>query len=248
MNRTPKKPTRRKDWNYELSLAFAAPAPKAKKTFLKTIPAPILNPWGFFFTQLQYIRKRVWIFSFVILALCIGIVRISPDGVCWKSAALLPFLALTTATELAKSSHCNMAELEMGCKYNLSHILMARFLIFGISDLLLLSVIIGIVHTQSEFYFFRTALYLITPCMITAALSLWILQKFPRQESIYLCAAATGLISILNDIGGSVDESFYAADLLPFWGILFVSALCLLWIQCKKLLKKEGEEQLWNYI
>lgn len=247
MNQMPKKPMRRKDWNHELALAFAAPAPKFQKKFLKTFPTSPLSSWGFFYTQLQYIRKSVWIFSLTILVLCIGIARISPDGVCWKTAALLPFLALTTATELAKSSQCNMAELEMGCKYNLSHILMTRFLIFGISDLLLLSVIIGIVHTQSEFYFFRTALYLITPCMLTASLSLWILQKFPRQESLYLCTAVAGLISIINDLCGSVAASFYAANLLPFWGVLLVSSLCLLWIQCKKLLKK-GEEQLWNCI
>ena len=66
------KQMRKKDWSHELTLAFAAPAPKRKEAFLKTMPVPQLDPWGFFFTQLQYVRKRTWIFSIFILLACIG--------------------------------------------------------------------------------------------------------------------------------------------------------------------------------
>lgn len=59
------KQMRKKDWSHELTLAFAAPAPKRKEAFLKTMPVPQLDPRGFFFTQLQYIRKRTWIFPFL---------------------------------------------------------------------------------------------------------------------------------------------------------------------------------------
>ena len=139
------KQMRKKDWSHELTLVFAAPAPKRKEAFLKTMPVPQLDPRGFFFTQLQYIRKRTWIFSIFILLACIGIVRFASDGVCWKTAALLPFLTLITTTEFARSTQWNMVELEMSCKYSLSQILMARFLIFGTVDFLILGVIIGIV-------------------------------------------------------------------------------------------------------
>lgn len=242
-----RKHLRKKDLRRELALAFTAPSPLRKEMFLKTLPAPQLNQWGFFYTQLQYIRKRTWIFSLMILAACIGIVGISPNGACWKTAALLPFLTLTASAEFAKSAQWNMAELEMGCKYSLSQIFMARFLIFGAADFLLLSIIIGIVSTQSEFYFLRTALYLVTPCIMTAAISLWILRRVPRNGSLYLCAAAAGFISILNDLAGSAGAYFYHPRLLPVWGILFLTALCFLLRQCKELLIK-SEEQVWNYI
>ena len=75
------KQMRKKDWSHELTLAFAAPAPKRKEAFLKTMPVPQLDPRGFFFTQLQYVRKRTWIFSIFILLACIGIVRFASDGV-----------------------------------------------------------------------------------------------------------------------------------------------------------------------
>lgn len=48
MNRTPKKPTRRKDWNYELSLAFAAPGSQSEKNFFENNTRSHLEPMGIF--------------------------------------------------------------------------------------------------------------------------------------------------------------------------------------------------------
>ena len=180
------KQMRKKDWSHELTLAFAAPAPKRKEAFLKTMPVPQLDPLGFFFTQLQYVRETYLDFFHFILLVCIGIVRFASDGVCWKTAALLPFLTLITTTEFARSTQWNMVELEIA-KYSLSQILMARFPHFR----------------NGRFPYFRryyrncqhtvrilsaqTVLYLITPRTMTAALSLWIIRRTPRNESIYLC-------------------------------------------------------------
>ena len=137
-----------------------------------------------------------------------------------------------------------MVELEMSCKYSLSQILMARFLIFGTVDFLILGIIIGIVSTQSEFYLLRTVLYLITPCTMTAALSLWIIRRTPRNESIYFCAAASAFISIAHDLAGSSGAYFYHPDLLPVWEILCLGSVCFLLKQSKELLSSARKGQL----
>ena len=125
-----------------------------------------------------------------------------------------------------------------------SQILMARFLIFGTVDFLILGVIIGIVSTQSEFYLLRTVLYLITPCTMTAALSLWIIRRTPRNESIYFCAAASAFISIAHDLAGSSGAYFYHPDLLPVWEFLCLASVCFLLKQGKELLSSARKGQL----
>ena len=42
------KQMRKKDWSHELTLAFAAPAPKRKEAFLKTMPVPQIRSVGIF--------------------------------------------------------------------------------------------------------------------------------------------------------------------------------------------------------
>ncbi len=61
----------------------------------------------------------------------------------WIVSSFLPFIALAGFTEIARSTSYNMAELEMSCKYSLSHVLLARLGILGLTEAILFAVIIA---------------------------------------------------------------------------------------------------------
>ena len=241
------------NWNNELSAAFATPKPQKKERFLQTLRYPRLSYTGFFLSQLRYLRKRVWVLDALLIVISI-ILTIQPlewlrwstvSGNCWIVAAFLPFLALLAVTEMARSSCCYMAELEMSCRFSLQEVIMARMLLLGGGNGVVLISVLLLMGRLSSLGFGRLAFYLLTPYILTGALCLFLLNHVRGRESLYGCAAIASAVSILNSIAGSAVQVFYAADYIHWWMILAAVSICIMILQLYQLLKQTEGKQ-WN--
>ncbi|MBS7525962.1 hypothetical protein KHM83_04625 [Fusibacter paucivorans] len=236
-----------------LQSAFEAPIPKRKAQFLKTLRYPKISYLSFLGYQFAYIRKRVWLLSAFILLMGWTVsfsaafqnFHMEASRV-WTVSAILPFLTLLTVTEIFRSAFDCMAELETSCRFNLSQIVMARISILGTGNFIVLSLLLILINRSSHFGILRLTFYLLVPYLITCSLCLLILNRSSTRESMYGCAAAAGLVGIINMIIGSAVQ-FYSAGYLRYWILLSAAAIVLIGFQIHNLLK-QTEDKTWNLL
>lgn len=229
-----------------LQSAFEAPPPADKEQFLKMLPYPKTTYRDFLFSQFSYIRKRVWLFSAVLVFRGWALAFLTPVGVNWHAqagevwiaSALLPFLALLTVTELCRSAVYRMSELEASCRFSLSQIVMARISLLGGGNFTVLALLLIFIDRASLYGVLRLALYLIVPYLLTCGLCLLILNREHGQESIYACAAAACSVCLTNILLGKMAPLFYSYAYWNYWLILSAASTLLVGIEMRKLLKQ----------
>lgn len=183
----------------ELRNAFTPPRPQNRDGFLKTIRYPKISYFEFILSQICYIRKRIWIFSIVLMLISLGAVCVIPQDqkyAVWIVSAFIPFMALLTAAEISRSDIFGMSEIESGCRFSLPQLTGARMIILGACDLTVIPIIAVILSAFSPLGIIKTALYILTPFIIVNGISLAILNKVNGSDGIFLSAAATVGVSL----------------------------------------------------
>jgi len=179
--------------------AFTPPKPQSRHKFLKTIRYPKMSYFEFILSQICYIRKRIWIFSIVLLLIALGAVCFIPQDQMysvWIVSAFIPFLALLTATEISRSDIFGMSEIEAGCRFSLPQLTGARMIILGACDFTIIPIISVILGVSSPFGIIKTALYILTPFITVNGISLAILNKISGSDGIFISAAAAVGVSL----------------------------------------------------
>lgn len=180
-----------------LKNAFTPSEPLGKDKFLRSICYPKMTYPEFIFSQISYIRKRVWILSAAVLLAAIGAVCVIPQNemhIVWIISTLIPFLALLTALEISRSDIFGMSEIESGCRFSLPQLVGARMIILGVCNFAVISVMAVILGFFSPLGIFKAALYILTPYITVNGFSLVISDKFKGLECVYLnIAAALGV-------------------------------------------------------
>ena len=180
----------------ELKQAFEVSCQVRKRDFLRQLNLPRIQMYKFLFSQIGYIRKRSWCISILILVLSILGLAFLPDTVLWLISGLTPLLALTIISESGRSGFYKMAELEMATCFSLRSVILARLLIMGLLNLLILGVLLPIGLWNGTAAPFAAILYIVTPFLLTAFLGLYIVRKNRGQDAMYACVGVTVGISI----------------------------------------------------
>lgn len=231
-----------------IKAGFEAPEPVGKKNFLSRLNAPKSTYRDFFFSQINYIRKRVWCFSAVVALVLVSLALWSnADSMIWISIALTPFLALLTVTELSRSSVYNMEELELSCRYRLPQIVIARAAILGSSNLLLLLIMGLAVGIWTEYPILSAVFYVFAPYLLTCVLSIFILNRMCGNEGIYCCAAIACVVSGSDSVLRVIGQYLFTEQYLWGWGLLCMFSLFLLMKQGNKYIRTMEEYQ-WNLL
>ncbi len=238
-----------------LQSAFEAPKPVDKERFLKSLRYPKTTCWDFFLSQFRYIRKRVWVLSVLIAFVGWAIAFLSPLTIdwyiegekIWIISAVLPFLALLTATEIYRSAFYRMTELEICCRFSLSQVIMARTAILGGGNFIVLALLLTFIGRVSPYSLLQAAIYLLVPYLITCGICLLILSRTRGSESLYGCAAAACLVSVANVIFSSTMQLLYSNPFLIYWLLVFAASSSLIGIQIHHLLK-QTEDRTWNLL
>lgn len=242
-----------KQWKKALRDAFEAPAPRDKERFLQTLRYPKITSRDFFFSQLGYIRKRVWVFALMTVLLGWVVSFSTPAASYWRAeadalwiiSAILPLMALLTTTELFRSAFHRMAELEMGCRFSLPQIILARTAILGAANFVLLALVLAFVNHVTPIGLMRTALYLLVPYLMTCGVCFWILNRWHGRESLPACAAAACIISLADAVFSNTTQLFYAETSFIYWIGLFAASILVVARQLTHVLK-QTEERTWS--
>lgn len=238
-----------------LRASFDAPQPTDKERFLKTLRYPKIAYHKFLLSQFRYIRKRVWALSVIIVFVGWTVAFWSPALIDWHGeagkirsvSAVLPFLAMLTATELYRSSFHRMAELETACRFSLPQVVMARITILGGGNFIILMLLLIFIIQASAYSLLQAITYLMVPYLITCGVCLMILDRVRGRENVYGCAAAACFVCVTNIVFSSTAQHLYSNVYLSYWLLLFVSGGVLIGIQMRKLLKRT-EDRTWNLL
>lgn len=188
-----------------LKSGFDAPEPVEKRAFIRTLTVQKVSNFKLLCTQARYIRKSAWLLGTVLfIASALTAMAVSESSM-WILSALMPLLSLTVISESGRSESCGMAELELSARFNLKTVFLARLIILGAADFIMLcaaSVFAGAGLSASLIYIF-------CPYIFSAAAGLFICRKIRSTGEMYLSAAASFLTAGLEIIFRKDIFSFY---------------------------------------
>lgn len=173
--------------------------------------------WRFAFGQLRFIRIRTWIMQLALIALMllISLSGITPASLVPVVSCLIMLSVLICMPEVFKSFEENVAELEFASKFNCVQVLTARMALFGMSDIVWLSVAIFVVPTLSGCDAFQIMLFSCIPFFLSCGGCFWIVRVRPQN----MVASCTLLIVLL------IAANCLAWVFSPYWHGLISSAV-----------------------
>lgn len=175
----------------ELAEYFEAPAPKGKRAFVRRFGMPEISLSRMVFMQARYISKWVWLFSAVFFGMVIYIAAAAEPRFLNAIYACIPFLVMLSVTETTRSYRHGMEELEMSARFSLKSIMLARMVMLGLGNLVVLLGTMLLLGDLGQ----GNGAYALTPYFLTAGGGLCIVRRVRGNESVFLCMGLAGLIS-----------------------------------------------------
>lgn len=174
----------------------------------------ILTYWEFLWAQFRLIRKRWWLFQILLLILLWAVlpsVQVE-QRILGVVASLFIILIIP---ELWKNQTYQSMEIEATSYYSLRQIYAARMFLFGIVDIVLITIFCMSAAFTQNISFSQLFVQFIFPMTVTAAICFGILcSKFQFSETtaVTMCIAwsAIWLVVILN-------EKIFTAITFPLW-------------------------------
>jgi len=220
---------------------FAAPEPKRKRAFLRTLPRQEASLWTMLLSQAAYIRKWVWAVSFLLFGSVVLLAQYMELECIWVLSAVMPFGALIIILEFSRSTAYGMAELEMTSRFSLRTVLLARMSMLGGAQLLGLIPVAMVLGMQ----FLKDGVYILIPYLLTAVLGLMAVRRLPGRENMFVCGSISAGVCVLSPLSRLYVPRLYGAEGFVWW----VIAAVLLAVVLKKEYGKTMnhlEELTWN--
>lgn len=178
----------------ELSVYFEAPGPERKQSFVRQFGLQKMNLFYVAFLQARYISKGVWIFSALFFgSACLAAQITEPRYVSMVLGAV-PFLVMISITESMRSYRYGMEELELSARFSLKSIVLARMMILGLGNFVVLTGVMLLLRSSMQI----NMISVMTPYFLTAGGSLFIVRHLPGTESTFPCMALAVVVGGLE--------------------------------------------------
>ncbi|MBD5157685.1 MAG: hypothetical protein HDT13_08645 [Butyrivibrio sp.] len=202
-----------------LKLAYEAPEPEKRDEFCQRFDSQYISMGRFFLTQIPYIRKWSWIISTLIFGIGVFVSVFVKDWAVWVVSAFAPILALTMLIENAKSSSCNMDELECATRFSLKSLLFARMTVLSVFHGIVMAALIPLCVLKSAMPVLTGGLYILLPYFLTVFCGAVLLRKIHRRESMSICIGIPVLISFLMIITRYMCAFLYEQESVKWWAL-----------------------------
>ena len=220
---------------------FAAPEPKRKRTFLRSIPRQEAGLGSLLFSQAAFIRKWVWAVSFLLFGAAVVLAQYTEQECIWMLSAVMPFGALLLILEFARSTAYGMAELEMTSRYSLRTVLLARMSMLGAAQLLGLIPAAIVLGAQ----LFKSGVYILVPYLLTAVLGLMAVRRLPGREGMFVCGSISVCVCALCPVSRLYVPELYGTEGFGWWMLAAVVLATVLMKEYGKTMNRL-EELAWN--
>lgn len=217
--------------------------------FLQEEANKTLSYKSFLYIQFKLIQKRWWLSQFLLLVLLWIILPYSDDIIySYRSMGVAGALfIILIIPELWKNRMNNCMEIESATYYSLRQIYSARILLFGIVDMILVTIFCIVTTFSLEFSLTELLIQFLFPMLITACICFGILcNKYAVNEPI-----AISLCIFWSVIWWAIlaNDELYSTIVIPMWIVLFVLAIILLCFfvyrtihQCNKIWEVNFDE------
>ena len=188
--------------------------------------------WQRILNQFKHMSILLWGTDIAVLFICIFLIhRIDVDTDITSLLSMLSFfvaiLGIVGFPEICKGFSYQMWELEQSCKYNLQQIVTMKFVMIGIFDLLLITILTITTSQQIRLSLWETAVYLFVPfnlSCITAFFAIDFIRNKGRIWPIFFAGfiAALFILICVNRF------SLYENISTPIWVVAYVVTLAVL--------------------
>lgn len=189
--------------------------------------------------QFRLIRKRWWVLQFLLLCL-LGLFLVSGQGEFYIQRAMgicATLFVILIIPELWKNRTYQSMEIESAAYYSLRQIYAARMLLFGLADILLLSVFIGVTVSVLHVGMTEILIQFLLPMTVTACICFGTLcgRRMAEAGTVTLCIlwSSVWMFIVLN-------ENIYTLLTVPVWLGLLVAALAYLGVLIYHALKRSS--------
>lgn len=234
-----------KELKKQLQAVYQCTPRKDKHRFLSNFKERDLNLWVICKQQLRYMSLWNYVISFVTFGIfLLGLWYLNKHQITILSA-LMPIVALFSITELSKSEHYGMDELEMASRFSLRMITIARIVVTGTINIILFLFLVPIIRIGTGGMLVQVIIVLGCPYLLSAWVCLAIIRRWHSKETLYLCAEAAIGVSFLQLLSEMTKLPINLVK-SETWGVVIF--LCLILLTGKELYKllKEKEEISWN--
>lgn len=175
----------------ELAGYFEAPVPVRKKAFIQQFGLPKMNLGHVIFMQTRYISKWVWIASALFFGVAFLLAQAAEPKYVSMFLGCVPLLVMLSVTESMRSYRYGMEELELSARFSLKSIVLARMLMLGIVNMLVLFGAVFVLRSSLQV----PIACVMAPYFLTAGGGLWIARNIRSKESNLCCFALAALVS-----------------------------------------------------
>lgn len=208
----------------------------SRESFLAAEADRMLAYHSFLYLQLKLVRKRWWLLQLLVLIALWAFLPIADDQIyAYRSMGVAGTLfVILIIPEFWKNQSCQCLEIEAASYYSLRQVYAARILLFGITDILMITVFCAGASVSLRISLSTLLIQFLFPMVVTACICFGILCGSRRLPE----AAAAGLCMVWSLIWWFVllDERLYGAVTIPVWVILFGIAVVFLAVTVCRLL------------
>lgn len=216
----------------------------AKESFFAEEERNILSYASFLYLQFRLTQKRWWLLQAMVLAVLWVILPLQDPFVYGpRSMGVAGTLfVIFVIPELWKNRSSRSMEIEAAAYYSLRQIYAARMLLFGVVDILLLTLFSGAAFIFLGIAFADLIAQFLFPMTVTACICFGVLcgkRCLNEAASVGLCVIWSGLwwFILLN-------EAIYATLMVPVWYVILAMALLFLGFAVRRAIRLCDE--LWE--
>ncbi len=201
--------------------------------------------WRFLVGQLRFVNPLAWVAQVALLA---GMLLIVGTFSASESSMLVVMVAAVLSVAMAipsvfRSFEDNVAELEASCRYDSAQVLISRLVLFGLADVLWMSLAAWLVPTLTNGDPFRVFLYAATPFFAFCAICLY-LSRLTRGRCAKACTAAACCVVVVLWVAKSIFPHWYSETSMLVWSVALMVSLVLAIYEARRLIAQVAANSL----
>lgn len=172
------------------------------REFLRMQGGCRISFWEFFIRQVKYLSYSIWLVQGFALLILVGILGYSYGELSldngWQIAILLCgcaiLIMMTSVPFVERSLRYNMNEIEAATRFSTSRLLLAKLLMIGIGDGIMIAGLLLITILYTSISIINAVLYLLIPFLLMSSVVLYLIGHVPMKRFKLLCITLGGSI------------------------------------------------------
>lgn len=203
---------------------------------------------SFLMLQIRHMGWKIWAIQGILLALINGMLAVSFGQYYWGNqryvAELLCFssiLVLMTALPfIHRALRFRMNEVEAATWFSSSRLLLAKLLIIGVGDLLMLGGILYTTILRTSINASGVILYLTFPFLLACGGLLFLLDHIPARLFLPGSAGMCGALLLMLFMADRIFPAFYHQTFSLAWGIVCLGLIICNVFQINRIIKRSA--------